>query len=171
MSRSRLNTQDLIKKIEKITRDKIIQENVVSLTDFRDLTQKQTIPKVILIIEDDETMRVALKRIFEDEKYLVKTAADGTQLSVVLDDTPIDLIILDIGLPWINGFELAKLLKEHKDLKKIPLIFVSGKTSELDVKRGFDVGADDYIKKPFDIDNIKKTVKTLLTLAEPPKKS
>jgi two-component system aerobic respiration control protein ArcA len=96
----------------------------------------------------------------------VKTAADGTQLAVVLDDTPIDLIILDIGLPWINGLELAKLLKEHEDLKHIPLVFVSGKTSEFDVKRGFEAGADDYIKKPFDIDKMKKTVHTLLKLSK-----
>ena len=102
--------------------------------------------------------------MFEMDGFKVKSAADGTELSAVLDESPIDLIILDIGLPWINGFELAKLLKEHQDLKGIPLIFMSGKTSEIDVKRGFDVGADDYIKKPFDLEKMKKTVHTLLHL-------
>lgn len=158
-----INTKDLVKKIEKITKERITKENVVSLSEFRDFRKKQE-NKTLLIVEDDETMRGALKRIFEGEGYKLKMAADGSQLSDVLDDTPIDLIILDIGLPWINGFELAKLLKEHEMLKEIPLIFVSGKTSELDVKRGFDVGADDYIKKPFDIEKIKKTVSTLLQL-------
>jgi two-component system aerobic respiration control protein ArcA len=163
MSKSRMNTKDLVKKIEKITKERMTQESVVDLNQFRDLKNKQN-PKNILVIEDDETMRNALKRIFESEGYHVKTAADGTQLSVVLDDSPIDLIVLDIGLPWVNGLELAKLLKEHDDLKQIPLIFVSGKTSDFDVKRGFEAGADDYIKKPFDIDKIKKTVQTLLKL-------
>ena len=163
MSKGRINTKDLVKKIEKITKERMTQEDVVDLNQFRDLKNKQN-PKSILVIEDDETMRTALKRIFESEGYHVKTAADGSQLSVVLDDSPIDLIVLDIGLPWINGLELAKLLKEHDDLKHIPLIFVSGKTSDFDVKRGFEAGADDYIKKPFDIDKIKKTVQTLLKL-------
>lgn len=163
MSKPRINTKDLVNKIEKITKERMTKESVVDLGSFRDLKKKET-PRTILVIEDDETMRSALKRIFESDGMNVKTAADGTQLSVVLDDSPIDLIILDIGLPWINGLELAKLLKEHEELKHIPLIFVSGKTSDLDVKRGFDAGADDYIKKPFDIDKMKKTVHTLLKL-------
>lgn len=162
MSKGKINTKDLVDKIEKITREKIIKEGVVSLADYRELKRKRD-TKSLLVIEDDETMRNALKRIFEGEGFKVKTAADGTQLSEVLDDTP-DLIILDIGLPWINGFELAKLLKSNEELKVIPLIFVSGKTSELDIKRGFEVGADDYIKKPFDVEQIKKTVNTLLKL-------
>jgi two-component system, OmpR family, aerobic respiration control protein ArcA len=165
MSKTRINTRDLVKKIEKITKDRMTGESVVDLHSFRELKNKQN-PKTILVIEDDETMRNALKRIFETDGMAVKTAADGTQLSLVLDDNPIDLIILDIGLPWINGLELAKLLKEHDDLKHIPLIFVSGKTSEFDVKRGFEAGADDYIKKPFDIEKIKKTVHTLLKLSK-----
>lgn len=163
MKKKSIDTKILVDKIEKITKERLTSESVVSLDEFRKLKNKKE-HKCLLVIEDDETMRSALKRIFESEGYMVKTAADGTQLATVLDDTPIDLIILDIGLPWINGFELAKLLKEHDDLKSIPLIFVSGKTSDLDVKRGFDVGADDYIKKPFDVANIKKTVATLLKI-------
>jgi two-component system aerobic respiration control protein ArcA len=163
MSKSRINTKDLVKKIERITKERMTQESVVDLGQFRDLKNKQS-PKTLLVIEDDETMRNAIKRIFEAEGFVVRTAADGTQLSGAIDDTVIDLIIMDVGLPWINGIELAQLLKEHEDLKHIPLIFVSGKTSDFDVKRGFEAGADDYIKKPFDIDKIKKTVNTLLKL-------
>ncbi|HEX4922685.1 MAG TPA: response regulator, partial [Bdellovibrionales bacterium] len=87
-------------------------------------------------------------------------------LATVLDDNPIELIILDIGLPWINGFELAQMMKEHDDLRKIPLIFISARRSDTDVRRGFEVGADDYIKKPFDIEQIRKTVTTLMRLAK-----
>ncbi len=162
---SKLNTRDLVAKIERLAKEKMRQEDIVPLKDFRNLKQRQN-QKCILVIDDDETMRAALKRIFESENYRVKTAADGTQLSTVLDDSPIDLIVLDIGLPWINGIELAMLLKEHEYLKNIPLIFVSGKVGDLDVKRGFEAGADDYIKKPFDIEKIKKTVATLLKLNE-----
>ncbi len=162
---SKLNTRDLVAKIERLAKEKMRKEDIVPLKDFRDLKQKHN-QKCILVIEDDETMRAAFKRIFETENYRVKTAADGTQLSTVLDDSPIDLIVLDIGLPWINGIELAKLLKEHEYLKNIPLIFVSAKVGDLDVKRGFEAGADDYIKKPIDMEKIKKTVATLLKLNE-----
>ena len=161
MKKKSFDTKILVDKIEKLTKERLLSESIVSLEEFRKLKNKKE-NKCILIIEDDETMRAAMKRLFEGKGYNVKTAADGTQLSTVLDDSPIDLIILDIGLPWINGYELAKLLKEHEELKEIPLIFVSGKTSELDVKRGFDVGADEYIKKPFDVEHMKKVVQQLL---------
>ena len=165
MAKKKIDTRDLVKRIEDLTKSKMSKTKVVDLGMIRDLTKEEE-PHCVLVIEDDETMRGAMKRILETEGYAVKTAADGTQLTKVLDDSPIDMIILDVGLPWINGFELAQLLKEHEDLKRIPLIFVSGKTSEEDVKRGFEVGADDYIKKPFDIDKIKKTVRTLLNLSQ-----
>lgn len=142
------------------------REKVVNIRDLRQLrAEAETVPWTILVIEDDETIRVALRRIFESEGYRVIAAADGTQLSQVLDDHEVDLIILDIGLPWINGFELCELMKAHDDLKDIPLIFVSGRTSDEDVKRGFAAGADDFIKKPFDVEKIKKTVNTLVSLA------
>lgn len=159
----KINTTDLVKKIEKLTKERMTQESVVDIRAFRDLKKKDS-PRTLLVIEDDETMRNAIKRIFEQDGFQVRTAADGTQLSTVLDDAAIDLIIMDIGLPWVNGIELAKMLKEHDDLKQIPLIFVSGQTSDFDVKRGFEAGADDYIKKPFDIEKLKKTVHTLLQL-------
>jgi two-component system, OmpR family, aerobic respiration control protein ArcA len=160
----RMHTRDLVAKIEKLTRERMAKEKVVNISDLRHKKEREE-PATILVIEDDETIRAALKRIFEGEGYRVVAAADGTHLSEVLDDQPIDLIILDIGLPWINGYELAEMMKGHGDLKNIPLIFVSGRTSEEDVKQGFAVGADDFIKKPFDIEKIKKTVNTLMHLA------
>lgn len=162
--KKKINAQDLINKIEKIAKSRMAQESVIQLDNFRDLKNKMD-PKVLLVIEDDETMRSALKRIFEMDGFIVKMAADGMELSGILDDTSPDLILMDIGLPWLNGFELAQMLKEHKDLKKIPLIFVSGKTSDDDIKRAFEIGADDFIKKPFEIEKLKKTVATLLKIS------
>lgn len=165
MKDKKISTKDLVQKIEKMTKSRIAGQDVVSLDDFRD-AKKKLDPQVILVIEDDETMRLALKRILESEGYVLKLAADATELATVLDDQPVDLILLDVGLPWVNGFELAQLLKDHKDLKKIPLVFVSGKASDEDMKKAFEIGADDYIKKPFDVEKLKKTVQTLLKLHE-----
>lgn len=163
MSR-KINTKDLVDKIERLAKERISKEDVVDMSDLRKL-KAQKVPRTILLIEDDETIRAALKRVFEGEGYRVMAAADGTQLSNVLDDAPVDLILLDVGLPWINGFELAEMMKAHDDLGDIPLVFLSARTSDADVKRGFEVGADDYIKKPFDIEQIKRTVNTLIRLA------
>ena len=165
MKHKKISTKDLVDKIEKITKARIASQEVVSLDAFREVKKKLD-PKIILVIEDDETMRAALKRILEPEGYIVKMAADATELSTVIDDEAVDLILLDIGLPWINGFELGQMLKEHRDLKKIPLVFVSGQNSEEDIKQAFAIGADDFIKKPFDVDKLKKTVHTLLKLNE-----
>ena len=159
----KIDAKELVAKIERLARERMASGEVVDLKSVRDLKNRKAKPSV-LIIEDDETMRAALKRILESEGLDVRTAADGTQLGEAIGDKPIDLIILDVGLPWINGLELAKLLREHDSLKDIPLVFISGKTSEFDVKRGFEAGADDYIKKPFEIDKVKKTIRTLLEL-------
>jgi two-component system aerobic respiration control protein ArcA len=165
MAKKKINAKDLITKIEKLTRSRMLSEDVVSLDNFRDL-KKKTDPACILVIEDDETMRAAMKKIFEMDGYIVKVAADGTELSTTLDEITPDLILMDVGLPWLNGFELGQMLKEHKDLKQIPLVFVSGKTGDEDVKKAFDIGADDYIKKPFEIEKLKKTVETLLKISK-----
>lgn len=164
MAKKKINAKDLIKKIEKLTKSRMASEEVVSLENFRDF-KKKIDPKSILVIEDDETMRAAMKKIFEMDGYIVNLAADGTELSKALEETTPDLILMDIGLPWLNGFELGQMLKEHHDLKRIPLVFVSGKTSDEDVKKAFEIGADDYIKKPFEIEKLKKTVETLLKIS------
>lgn len=158
-----INTKELIDKIARVTKARIKKERIISLKDYRNLVQKEE-RKTLLIIDDDESVRKSLHRLLEGEGYKVITVVDGTQLSLVLDDSPIDLVLLDIGLPWIDGYELAKLLRQHKDLKKIPLIFISGKKEKSDIKKGFAVGANDYIKKPFDVEEVKKTIKTLLIL-------
>lgn len=159
----KINTKSLIDKIEKMTRERISKTDVVSLDAFRHLKKSED-PATILVVDDDETVRMSLKRLFEDDGHRVLTAEDGTQLTNVLDGNPIHLIILDVGLPWINGFELAQMMKEHDDLKTIPIIFVSAHREDRDVKKGFQVGASDYIKKPFDLQQLRKTVHTLLEL-------
>jgi two-component system aerobic respiration control protein ArcA len=158
-----MDTKRLIEKIEKIKRERMRHTKVVDLSEFRD-TKRAEHRRNLLVIDDDETMRSVLKRIFESEGYKVYLASDGTHLSEILEDTPLELIMLDINLPWVDGYELCKLMKEHDDLRNVPVIFVSGKTSEIDIKRGFDAGCDDYITKPFNVDEITDTVKTLLKI-------
>ena len=111
MSR-KINTKDLVTKIERLTKERMSKERVLDIDQLRKMKERK-IQRTILLIEDDETIRAALKRVFEGEGYRVLAAADGTQLSSVLDDAPVDLIMLDVGLPWINGFELAEMMKAN----------------------------------------------------------
>ena len=137
-------------------------QDVVELDQFRDVKNKMN-PINILVIEDDETQRSSLKRILESDGYNPKLAADAAELTQILDeDHEIHFIILDVGLPWINGFELAQMIKDHRDLKSIPLIFLSAQAESKDFDEARQVGADDYIKKPFDIDKLKARIRELL---------
>ena len=155
-------TSDLISKIEKLTKKRMSEQPIVSLDQFRDAHKKMN-PKNILIIEDDETQRLSLKRILEAEGYTALLAADSAELTAILDDEKeLHLILMDIGLPWINGFELAEMMKQHPDLNKLPLVFLSAQAEQEDFARARDVGASDYIKKPFDIDKLKMVISKLL---------
>lgn len=161
----KIGTLELIQKIEKLAKQRMTSDTVVSLDQFRDLKNRLD-PKTLLIIEDDDSMQAALIRMLEPEGYVLRMAKDATELTNLLDDSHIDLILMDIGLPWIDGFELAEMLKQHKNLKEIPLLFVSGQASDEDIKKAFDIGADDFLKKPFEVEKLRKTVQALLKINE-----
>jgi len=105
--------------------------------------------ETILIIEDDPAMLRGLKDNFEFKGYSVLTAADGEEgLNAALDKKP-DLILLDIMLPKINGYEVCRLIRqEHLDM---PIIMLTAKGEESDIVLGLNLGADDYVTKPFSI--------------------
>jgi DNA-binding response OmpR family regulator len=105
--------------------------------------------ETVLIIEDDPTMLVGLKDNFEFKGYKVVTAADGEEgLNAALNARP-DIIILDIMLPKINGYEICRLIREQK--LNMPIIMLTAKGEESDVVLGLNLGADDYVTKPFSI--------------------
>jgi DNA-binding response OmpR family regulator len=103
----------------------------------------------VLIIEDDPTMLIGLKDNFEFKGYKVLTAADGEKgLKAALNSKP-DLILLDIMLPKINGYEICRLIREEK--LATPIIMLTAKGEESDIVLGLNLGADDYVTKPFSI--------------------
>jgi len=105
--------------------------------------------ETILIIEDDPAMLRGLKDNFEFKGYNVLTAADGEEgLNAALDKKP-DLILLDIMLPKINGYEVCRLIRQ--ELLAMPIIMLTAKGEESDIVLGLNLGADDYVTKPFSI--------------------
>ncbi len=158
----KINIKTLVDQIEKITKEKIAKESVVSLDDYRKLKNLKNQKLNVLVIEDDETMRKALVKLLESDGYSVISAADGTQLEKIFMKDSVDLILLDIGLPWVNGLELTQVLKSHEDLKEIPIVLITGLSSEADLNKGLALGAETYIKKPFDVETLKSTIRNLL---------
>ena len=122
--------------------------------------------KKILLVEDDPEVREFLKTTLEMEGYTVLTAPNGVKLiSNIRVDRP-DVILLDIELPWIDGYELCKAIKSHPEYRKIPVIFVSVRNSPEQIRAGLSCGADDYIPKPIEIDNFLAAVKKQLQRKE-----
>lgn len=153
--------RSLRRQIENIQRRRIAGQKVVKLGDYRDL-QKQVKSPTILVVDDDEVMRNALKRILESEGYHIVMAEDAMELSKVLESTWLDLILLDVNLPWVNGIELCQLIKSHPSLKSVPLILISGRKSPEDIESGLQAGADDFLSKPFDLDQMTAAVSLAL---------
>lgn len=151
----------LRKKIESIKRHRVLNNKVVSLDEYRGL-QKNVASKTLLVVDDDETIRSGLKRILEAEQHKVLVATDGMELSRVIETSLLDLVILDINLPWVDGFELCQLVKSHHNFANVPLILMSSRDSQEDIARGFQAGANDYVVKPFEVDRIVEMVNKYL---------
>lgn len=111
----------------------------------------------ILIIEDDETICLGLKYYLEQEGFKVITTYKKTEVLEIIKDTSI--VLLDINLPNINGFDLFKEIKKIKD---VPIIFLTANDLEVSIVRGLDMGADDYITKPFKTRELLSRIKNVL---------
>lgn len=115
--------------------------------------------KKLLIVDDEDSVRRLLKRCFEGAGYLVEEACDGTQLWEKLNSEDIDLITLDIGLGEHDGLELAKAIRQSHN---VPIVMVTGKGDLIDTVVGLEVGADDYVSKPFELREVLARVKAVL---------
>ncbi|MBC7660442.1 MAG: response regulator [Chitinophagaceae bacterium] len=156
-----LADRSIRRQVEAITRKRLASQNIVDLNDFRSLRKDLNQP-TILVVDDEEIMRNALKRILEIEHYKVILAEDAMGLTKILDTAHFDLILLDINMPWVDGIELCAMLKGHSSLSHVPLILVSGRKSKEDIEKGFAAGCDDYITKPFEVDHILDVVSKAL---------
>jgi len=120
----------------------------------------------ILIVEDEPNMRMGLKDNLEFEGYTVETAADGEAgLPLIMTNT-FDLVILDVMMPKISGFDICKRVRE-KGIKT-PIILLTAKGEEIDKIVGLELGADDYITKPFSLRELLARIKAILRRVESP---
>lgn len=118
--------------------------------------------KTILIIEDDENVRKNIGELLSEEGYNILSAANGKFGMMVAKESLPDLIISDIMMPEKNGYELLKELSSLKETGHIPFLFLSAKAELNDLRKGMELGADDYLFKPFKSSELLKAVETRL---------
>ena len=116
----------------------------------------------ILIVEDDKHISKLVKFNLEKAGYECTIAATGEKALEALNDQPVDLIILDIMLPGMDGFSACRAIKEKENLKNIPIIMLTAKGEEVDRVVGLELGAEDYIVKPFSPRELELRVKAIL---------
>lgn len=126
---------------------------------------------LIYIVEDDESIREIETIALKNSNYIVSAFENAKEFYKKLDELVPDLILLDVMLPDESGYDIVRKLRKRPATQDIPIIMVTAKTTEMDMIKGLDGGADDYIKKPFSIMELITRVKALLrrTAKEEPK--
>lgn len=114
----------------------------------------------ILVVDDDKNTRRLLEAVLAAENYTVFTATNGEEALQVMDREHIDLVVLDIMMPKMDGYEFTRILRESNN--NLPILMVSAKQLPEDRHRGFIVGTDDYITKPIDVEEMLLRIKALL---------
>jgi DNA-binding response OmpR family regulator len=114
------------------------------------MTADSSAQQRLLIVEDDEHMAYLLGYLAEKERFAVERIADGRKARERIDTGPaVDLVLLDVMLPYTDGFELLAQLRANPAWKGVPVIILTSRTREHDAVRALSLGADDYLTKPF----------------------
>ncbi|MEM3486518.1 MAG: response regulator transcription factor [Candidatus Methanomethyliaceae archaeon] len=117
----------------------------------------------ILIAEDEKTLRNLVIAFLKAAGYEAFGASDGEQAIAIFQEIPIDLVILDVVMPKLDGFEVCQRLRQQSD---VPIVILTALDKTEDVVRGFETGADDYITKPFTLEELKARIEAILRRVE-----
>lgn len=114
----------------------------------------------LFLLEDDPTLNETIVEFFEDNGYSIESTFDGYEAESMLYENRYDLILLDVNVPNLDGFKLLKSAREFG--VKSPVVYITARDGLEDIKQGFDIGAEDYIKKPFSLQELKVRVDAIL---------
>lgn len=120
----------------------------------------------ILLIEDEKTVVAIIKKYLEDNNFLISVANTGKDAMYILENEPVDAVILDLVLPDIDGLSILKYMRSKPFLNFIPVIIVSSKDSDIDKVIGLEMGADDYISKPFSQRELLARLKSIFRITD-----
>ena len=115
----------------------------------------------VLIVDDEPNILMSLEFLLHKEGYKVFVARNGAEAIEIINSNVPDVIILDIMMPEVDGYEVCQLVKGNTSTSHIKIIFLSAKTKEEDIQKGYEIGADLYLTKPFSTRNLLKKLKEL----------
>lgn len=152
--------------------DSDVAARVMALVEYRaDLQRREAARnqrKTILVVDDSPTVRKLVTMTVERRGFTTRTAADGYEAIDVIRDRGVpDLILLDIAMPGMDGYQLCKLLRQHADTTNIPIVMLSGKDGFFNKMRGRMAGATEYITKPFEPEGLLRVVEHYCVPQEP----
>lgn len=120
----------------------------------------------ILIVDDEPNIVMSLEYLMRSKGFDVRIGRNGAEALEALEDEVFDLILLDITMPEVDGYEICRLVKNHPEWKKTHVVFVSAKSKQSDIEKGLSLGASDYIVKPFSTKTLSQRVLELLDVTE-----
>lgn len=124
---------------------------------------------LVLIVEDERDLLAALEYNLKREGYRTRAVANGrAAIAAATGDEPPDLVLLDLMLPDISGTEVCRALRTHTRTRNTPIVMLTAKTDEVDRVVGFEVGADDYVAKPFSVRELLLRIRAVIRRASPP---
>jgi len=118
--------------------------------------------KKILAVDDEPNILMSIEFILEMEGYEVHTARDGEEALETAERVKPDLILLDINMPRRDGYELCRILREREDMAGMKVIMLTAKGQTLEKKKGLEVGADEYVTKPFSAEDLLEKIRAML---------
>ncbi|MCH4810491.1 response regulator transcription factor [Vreelandella neptunia] len=121
----------------------------------------------VLVVDDEPNIVLSLEFLMEQAGFEVVTAEDGEQALARVDDTQPDLLLLDISLPGISGFDVLERLRGQEATAHLPIIMLTAHGRDVEREKGMALGADDYITKPFSTQSLVEKVKALLIEEQP----
>ncbi|HPI54772.1 MAG TPA: response regulator [Chitinophagaceae bacterium] len=116
----------------------------------------------IVVVDDDPYILMSLEFLMKKNGFNVLVARNGTEAKAIIDEFIPDIVLLDIMMPDVNGYEICRYIKSQKKLVDCKVIFLSAKSTEADIQKGYDLGASLYISKPFSTRTIVNQIKELL---------
>ena len=122
-------------------------------------------PPHILIVDDEPNIVMSLEFLMRKNGYRVGIARNGTEALAAIEQAPYDLVLLDVMMPDVDGYEVCRRLRLRADRAATKVVFLSAKSREADVQKGYEVGADLYIPKPFSTRQLMEKVRELLIIA------
>ena len=131
------------------------------------MVNKVSLKAKLLLVEDEASQQIILDYNLKSAGYETVQASDGYQVLQLIDEELPDLILLDWMLPGVSGIEICRQLKARKDTREIPIIMLSARSEEVDKVRGLETGADDYMQKPYGIQELLARIKLQLKRVRP----